>query len=146
MSDIGEREKLQVLLAEYTALRSETNARISSSYVVAGAIAMVIVWLLQQPIGVSWGIALFIAVVGFAYCARVLSFDAVNAAVRVRELEREINRRVGEKLLIWESERGGLNAGYWRTVFRRPLSELWRDLSSLKQSVAGDGAAPRPPD
>lgn len=141
MSDIGEREKVQVLLAEYTALRNESNARISSSYVVGGAIAMVIVWLLQQPISMSWGIAFVIALLGFGYCARVLSFDAVNAAVRVRELEGEINRRVGEKLLVWESERGGLNPGYWRAVFFHPLSKLWHKPPSHDAAIAKEDSA-----
>jgi hypothetical protein len=38
----------------------------------------------------------------------------MNAATRVRELEAELNRRAVEKLILWESERGGLNAGYWQ--------------------------------
>lgn len=134
MSDIGEREKLQVLLAEYASLRSESNARISSSYVVVSAIALVIVWLSQQPVSLFWSIAFLVGLVGFAYCARVLTFDTLNAAVRVRELEQEINRRVGERLLVWESERGGLNSGYWRALFFFP--------SKIK---AGDSDALPPP-
>jgi hypothetical protein len=53
-------------------------------------------------------------VVGTLYCVRLITYDVMNAATRVRELEAELNRRAGEKLILWESERGGLNAGYWQ--------------------------------
>jgi hypothetical protein len=119
--EIGQKERIQILLAEYESLRSEMNARVSSSYTVAGIATALIVFLIQQPLGSEFCIGLFVAVVGAAYCGRMLSYDARNASRRVREIEIDINKRVDEKLLVWETERGGLTASYWKEalLFRR---------------------------
>jgi drug/metabolite transporter (DMT)-like permease len=116
-TSVGERERIQILLAEYTSLRSETNSRISSSYQVVGIGTALIAWLLQQPIGARFWIGVCVILVGALYCGRVIAYDTMNAAKRVRELEIELNNRAGEKLILWESERGGLNASYWRGLF-----------------------------
>jgi hypothetical protein len=115
---IGEREKIQILLSEYSSLRSEINSGISSSYQVVSIGTFLMAWLLQQQeIGPRFWIGVCIIVVGASYCGRLLAYDVVNAATRVQELESEINRRAGEKLLLWENERGGLNLSYWRGLF-----------------------------
>jgi hypothetical protein len=74
-------------------------------------------WLLQQQWNAKLLIGLVILIIGLGYSARVLFFDVRNAGQRVREIEQEIKQLVGKKLLIWESERGGLNPDYWRRVF-----------------------------
>jgi hypothetical protein len=114
---IGEKERIQILLAEYTSLRTEINARLSSFYVGAGWTTVAIIWLLQQPNNYAFWIGFLIWGIGAAYCARVLGFDSANAGRRVREIEHEVNRRAGERLLVWESERGGLNRSYWLRLF-----------------------------
>jgi hypothetical protein len=115
---IGQMERIQILLAEYASLRSEMNVRISSFYVVAGWSTIFLVWFISQPShALSSLVGFVIWIIGTVYCVRVLGFDATNTTRRVREIEHEINRRVGEKLLIWESERGGLNRSYWRRLF-----------------------------
>jgi hypothetical protein len=114
---LGAKEKIQILLTEYTSLRTELNARISSMYVGAGWSTVAIIWLLQQSNSYSLWIGSLVWGIGAAYCARILSFDLANAARRVREIELEVNRRAGERLLIWESERGGLNRSYWLRLF-----------------------------
>lgn len=115
--EIGPKEKIQILLAEYAALRAETNARISSAYTVTGIGTALIVFVIQQPLGPAFWVGLFMVVIGVTYCGRMLGYDMTNAARRVREIELEINKRVGEKLLVWESERGGLNPGYWKKAW-----------------------------
>jgi len=117
MTELGEKERIQILLAEYTSLRSEVNSRISSSYQVVGIGTALIAWLLQQQIGPRFWIGVCVIVAGALYCGRVITYDAMNAAKRVRELEAELNNRAGEKLIFWETERGGLNANYWRGLF-----------------------------
>jgi hypothetical protein len=119
--NFGQKEKIQILLAEYASLRSEINARISSGYTVTGIGTALVVFVIQQPIGAAFWIGLFMVIVGVMYCARMVGYDATNAAKRVREIELDVNKRVGEKLLVWETERGGLNASYWKAamLFRR---------------------------
>jgi hypothetical protein len=114
--EIGQKERIQILLAEYTSLRSEINARISSSYTITGIGTALVVFVIQQPVGAAFWIGLFMVIVGVMYCGRMLGYDATNAARRVREIESDINKRVGEKLLVWETERGGLNASYWKAA------------------------------
>jgi hypothetical protein len=115
---LGEKERVQILLAEYASLRTEANARISSMYVVAGWSTVAVIWLLQQPWNnYSFWIGFLIWGMGASYVARILGFDTANASRRCREIEGEINKRAGEKLLLWESERGGLNRSYWRRLF-----------------------------
>jgi hypothetical protein len=76
-----------------------------------------IAWILQQPMGLRLWAGLCIVIVGASYCGRLITYDIMNAAKRVRELEIEINKRAGEKLLLWETERGGLNPSYWWGLF-----------------------------
>jgi hypothetical protein len=111
---IGQKEKITILGLEYNALRSEINARTSSIYQVVGILAAVTVWALTQSLnaGLIGGLAL--AVIGIATCAWFLTRDIVKASFRVQDLEREINRRAGETLLVWENEFGGLGHGYFQ--------------------------------
>ena len=115
--EIGQKERIQILLAEYTSLRSETNARISSAYNVTGIGTALVVFVIQQSLGPAFWIGLVMALAGVIYCSRTLAYDMVNAARRVREIELDINKRAGEKLLIWETERGDLTPGYWKSAW-----------------------------
>ena len=112
MSEIGEKEKIAILALEYTSLRTEINSRISSSYQVAAIFSAVTVWAAQQPWNDQLIAAGAIAGVGFSLCVWFLLRDSMKATFRVQDLEKEINRRAGEKLLIWENELGGLPHGY----------------------------------
>jgi hypothetical protein len=111
--DIGQKEKIQILLAEYSSLRSEINARVSSVYSCISVLIFLIVFVLQQPGGRNFYAGIFIAVLGAAICGRFLAYDSFSAARRVREIETAINEKAKENLLVWESKRGGLTAGHW---------------------------------
>ena len=111
--DEKERQKITILLAEYNTLRAEVMAARSAFH---------------QAIRI--GITVLIALVGFALSKGIAShywviwliasavallllslvyWNDVNTfkfTARLRELEAEINRRAGERLLIWESEMG----------------------------------------
>jgi hypothetical protein len=117
MSELGERERVQILLAEYASLRSETNSRIASMYQSGGWAAAITLWFLTQEFNLRLVIGLVIGLTAIIYAIRMLSFDLVNAAHRVRQLEQEINRRAGTNLMVWESELAGLNKEYWKAVF-----------------------------
>ena len=112
----GSKEKVQILLAEYNTLRAEIISRISSTYGAVGILIALVTFVLQQPVGINFYTGLFIAIVGACVCGRFLAHDCFSAARRVRELEVAINELAGEKLLLWESERGGFYARKWREV------------------------------
>jgi hypothetical protein len=120
-NDIEQKDRIQILLTEYTSLRSELNARYSSGFVAIGWVTIAAVWLLgqltQPKLGCAFWIGLVILLVGALWSLRAIVFDVFNAARRVQEIEREVNDRAGERLLMWETERGGLTAHYWRRFF-----------------------------
>ena len=107
--ELGEKEKIQIRLAEYNTLRAEIIARTTNAYQVWGLIAVVVIWILQQPVGSTLAIGVTLAVVGLSFGLWSLTRDVIRAGIRVQEIEREINDRAGEKLLVWENERGGLS-------------------------------------
>src|SRR2546429_9833436 len=100
--ELGEKEKIQIRLAEYNTLRAEIIARTTNAYQVWGLIAVVVIWILQQPIGLTLAIGVTLAVVGLSFGLWSLTRDVIRAGIRVQEIEREINDRAGEKLLVWE--------------------------------------------
>lgn len=121
----SEEEKIKILLAEYTSLRSELNARLSSMYTVAVFSTVAITWFVSESrehTEVFWGLVVFFAL-GIIFCGRQLWFDTTNAGHRVQEIEQEVNDRAGERLLLWENDRGGLSDSYWPRFFflRRPF-------------------------
>ena len=110
---IGEKERIQILIAEYSSLRSQLIARTTSIYQVAAILAIAAIWLLQQQIGMMLWMGGGLTVIGISACAWCLARDCMRAALRVRELENEINRRAGERLLVWDSEWGSMNERIW---------------------------------
>jgi hypothetical protein len=136
MSDtgLGEKERLQVLLAEYSSLRSEINARMTSVYTVASFSAAVVIWLLQQDAGHRLYLGLAAAVVGLSICAWTLTRDLVRTALRVKQIELEVNRRVGERLMVWETEWGGQTSSLWGDRLLHTILHLNRPPYSDKIS------------
>jgi hypothetical protein len=126
-SGIGEKEQIQILLAEYSSLRSEINSRITSVYQVAAIAAVAAAWLLQQTLGARFFIGVALTIIGLSLCAWVLIRDCIRASIRVQELEKEINRRAGDRLLVWETEWGGNKASpLWRNNIIHILLRLTR--------------------
>ena len=124
---IGDKEKVQILLAEYTSLRAEINSRISSAYTVVSIAAGFIGWLLtHQDYDLRFWTGALTVTVGATICGWLVGRDCVNAGRRVQELEKEINTRADETLLVWENERGGLAAGYWQ------FGLMWKMLTGKK--------------
>lgn len=125
MADPGitQKEKIQILLGEYSALRGEINARITNGYQVTAIGAALVAWLLQQDFGLRFWIGLGIGILGTAICSWFIYRDVMKAGMRVYEIERDINERAGETLLRWEHEFGALVNGYWQLSYFLPL---WR--------------------
>jgi hypothetical protein len=124
---LGEKERLQILLAEYNSLRTESTARMTSVYQVATMTALVLIWLLQQKDGgAPFYLGLTAAIVGLSICAWTLARDLGRAGIRVKQIEGEVNRRAGEPLLVWESEWGAQTSPIWGTRLMHRILHLNR--------------------
>lgn len=145
LSDLSQKDRIQILLSEYSALRSEILGRTGFGFQLAAIAAAVITWLLreslQNPLWYLWVVVIvgFVAAFGIAIFVNVR--DLTRAANRVKELEHEINSRAGEHLLIWETLSGVLTRmGLIRSFFSRvkplPRSKLPPlDRSYLQRSA-----------
>lgn len=96
-------EKVKILLTEYTSLKSEIIARVGHGYQVSGFAVAALSLLAFQ--GINWRtIAVFVLIVLLLAGTGALSVrDVWRAAARVREIERDVNKRAGENLLAWET-------------------------------------------
>jgi hypothetical protein len=112
-------QKITILLAEYNTLRTEViTARIE----VTKAIGLIFGVLAGSSIfsgrlvGSPWlsflGIVLAVGYLGVAILWTSKNTESFTA--RLRELEEEINRRAGERLLVWETDYGW-GSVIWRT-------------------------------
>ena len=112
-SQIAEKEKISILALEYSSLRSDINARMSSMFQLSAVFVAIAALTFQLSSGVRLVVIASSAFIAFLIGLGLLWHDIVKAGRRVQQLEVEINRRASEKLLIWESELGGLSHGYW---------------------------------
>lgn len=106
----GNMDKISILALEYNSLRSDINSRMSSIFQVC---AIYVAVLSFKQLFEKNAIVIVISSV-FAIGLYFLCNDIYKAGKRVQRLEADINRRANEKLLMWESELGGLTRGYWR--------------------------------
>lgn len=120
MDALSEKEKIQILLSEYTAVRTEIVSRTGYSFQIGVVVAAVITWLLQQP-PITWQVAIGLAVVAlFVLWFSLLNIrDTWRVADRIKELEHEINSRAGEHLLVWERLWGAARMGFFPWIFSR---------------------------
>ena len=105
-ASITQKEKIQILVAEYNTLRAELVAcgnKIYNMLAVGSAILTSQIVNFDKPyFWITIGIGVFLIVVFALLNVR----DTRLLAARVKVLEREINTRTGESLLIWESQKG----------------------------------------
>jgi len=130
---IGEKEKLTILLQEYSSLRQEIINRMNNGFQLLAVIAVLLTLTLQG--GSRLKVWVGLSAIGIVFLiGGWMTFGNINkAASRLRELERDINARAGEKLLIWESEHGGARTGLWRWIglpprFKTPIVDNKVDL------------------
>jgi sugar phosphate permease len=135
-SEVGENEKIQILLAEYNTLRDELIARTGNGVQIGTAIAVIIAaivtWLLDHS--TSWRVYVpsALLVVGVAIFALINIRDTWKAAAEVRALEWQIDRRAGEYLLTHEILSGAARMGFWRGLFSRVRPQSVSTLPPLK--------------
>jgi hypothetical protein len=109
----SEEDKVRILLHEHGTLRSEVSARTNNLYQLGAAGTALFVWIMGRPLGFGFWFALTTSLVVILYFYWLISRDIKKAATRLRELEKEINSRAGETLLVWETRWGGAVTGIW---------------------------------
>jgi hypothetical protein len=124
-TELTERDKTQILLAEYNVQQTEIIQRTNNGFqlVTIGAVVFALLFQIHKDSGAFWT-ALSLAILAIAICAFVIFRDINKAAARVRELEVEINRRAGERLLIHQTYRGGAATGYWGMARPKPIEPV----------------------
>jgi len=113
-------EKIQVLLAEYNALRAEVLERnlVLNQFLtisVAGGITIITIIAIGGNPTAALGIAITLFVIIppiILLIFKILEFDTLAAAKRLRELENIINAIAQEELLVWETKNGIYSVGY----------------------------------
>jgi hypothetical protein len=109
----SQEERVKILLEEYSTLRNEILTRTTNLYQLIAIGAVLFVWIVGQPMNVRFWITLVVELVVLSFCYWLISRDIDKAAKRLRELEKDVNRRAGETLLVWETRWGGAVTGYW---------------------------------
>jgi len=108
-------DKVLTLLAEYSSLRSEIMQRNSvfNQYCVISVPASVAAVSVVTSASPPLGILLFLIIGSLLYIVfRIIEFDTLAAATRVRVLEKQLNEMAGERLVTWETENGLNTVGY----------------------------------
>ena len=141
LSDLSQKDRIQILLSEYSALRSEILSRTGFGFQLAAIATAVITYMLKETL--QWYTIMFFAF-SFGVAIFVNIRDLTRAAYRVKELELEINSRAGEHLLIWETLSGLMTrAKLIKSFFNRmdslPRSELPPLNSSFLQKNTTNG-------
>ena len=127
--------KIPVLLAEYNTLRSEVmTARTNVTQTITITATIVVAALgFTFKTGVTWhAVILFAAVTSLAllYLYFAFRWNERNTRAftsRIREIESDVNRRVGERLLLWETDYG------WGSIFPRNLNSEYKGYSYRPQ-------------
>jgi hypothetical protein len=150
MATVTEADKIQILLAEYTSLRDEVMQRDSSlnQFLIYGAISIVAIigFMIQYPSATAASVTLLLldgALVFFGF--KMIEFDVLRIATRLLEIEKLVNERAGEQLLVWESTHGIARQGY-RYRVRHALYGfvglftfgLWRPRVKLWSGAKGE--------
>jgi hypothetical protein len=134
---LSEKDKIQILLQEYSALRSELASNGSKQFQLVALAGVLVSLTLSRPIDRTFWVATLIGVVAL-FCLGVMVIRQTQRLVRrTIELETEINRRAGEELLVWESRWGAVVTGF---VFRRsPLPPKSAAPQAMKEKPKAHG-------
>jgi len=112
--ELSQKEKIDILMKEYDALRAEISSRTGYGMQVWAIAAAAITWLLGQSDPFAKGHILgFVAIaIIMAWLTRLNVRDIWKCAIRCREIEHEVNSRAGEHLLVWERLFGPANMSF----------------------------------
>jgi hypothetical protein len=133
-----ERQKIAILLNEYSTLRAEIVVRIGHLYQLIGFGTGAII--LLNTVGVflehAFWYLVTLVVVTFAISLWFYGRYAWLLSERVREIELDVNDRVREDLLVWENLWGGRAIGFFGFKRHLPPSHL-ADQERLQRTWRG---------
>ncbi len=117
------KEKIEVLLKEYDSLRAEIGKKTSGGYQLITVLAAILAAVLglasrnDLRVGLELGISgtVFVVALGVAFY-RISRTDTNIIARRVSDIENQIAEIMGDTLLRWETEFGGLNRNLWGSL------------------------------
>jgi hypothetical protein len=104
-----EKDKVEILMEEYKSLRGEILQRntVFNNFITVSATATVTLFAFIVLHYLIFGFSLLIILASVMFgLFKLVEFDTLAAADRVREIEQEINQRAGERLLVWETDHG----------------------------------------
>lgn len=116
--------KIQVLLAEYAALRAEILSRSAAKFqisTVAGTatVAIIAFSVANELIGV--GVLLILTTAALVlFGLKMLDLITRRVAAQLRRIETQVNELAGERLLRWENE-----SGVGPLPYRRRLKDIF---------------------
>src|ERR1043166_9223517 len=145
----AEKDKIQIMMSEYTALRSEIVSRTGYGFQVLSFGLATLTWFLQQPLHghpwYYWAIIVCV-IVAFALAIFVNVRDLTRAANGVKQLEHEVNCRAGDYLLVWEMLSGVLTKrGIIPSFFSMMRPSSRSELPPLDSSYRRPAPVPQPP-
>jgi hypothetical protein len=135
-------DKVLTLLAEYGSLRSEIMQRNSvfNQYCVISVPASVAAVSFAYTAYPPAGIILFLVICSLLYVVfRIIEFDTLAAAARVRTLETKLNEMAGERLVAWETDCGLDKVGY-----RHRFRYVFDPIIDFCKSAITERRVPRP--
>lgn len=110
---VEQHHKIQVLLQEYGGLRNEIVHRTNNMYQLFAVGAGLLGFVLAGTDAYRIAIAVVIGAPVIKYFHWLITRDIRKAARRLREIEKDVNARAGETLLVWETYFGGDVTGHW---------------------------------
>lgn len=106
-------QKIAILIAEYNNLKSETVARTGHGFQIVGfSITALSIWAAEAANARTW-LALAVIIVSLVTGGWFTFREITKANRRIREIEIDVNDRVGEDLLVWENLWDGRATGFW---------------------------------
>ena len=148
LSDLIQKDRIQILLSEYAALRSEVLSRTGYGFQIMGISSVVLTWAATQSSSsmskLFWPVMILIGI-GFVISIFVNTRDLTKAATRIKEIEHEINSRAGEHLLMYETLSGALTRmGLFKSFFSRIEPLPRHELPPLDPSYLAKAINPDP--
>jgi CcmD family protein len=100
----GKSHAIDVVLHEYDSLRAEMQDRMTARFQLIGFLAIAATILGTTDISKLSRVLLTIfALLGFVIVWFAFGFYLRRLATRLREIEKEVNDKLGEEVLVWES-------------------------------------------
>src|SRR5262245_32997097 len=132
---MGESQKITILLAEYNTLRNEVIAARANVAQAIGLVAVVLMGILGLIYSSNGPgdprILKFIFVCAAGYLGFTLWWNEGNTRTftrRLREIERDVNKRAGERLLLWETKFG------WGSIIRN-INKNYKGYTSKETAL-----------